>query len=75
VVGGGREGEHLGVGRGVLKGFAAVVPAGDDPPVVDDDGPDRHLALVLGSEGFVDGGPHEAFVEEVLGFHGDSLLR
>ena len=53
------DGEHLGMGRGVLEDFHLVAGAGDDAALVDDDRADGHFLLFPGAPGLPQGFAHE----------------
>lgn len=53
------EGEHFGVGGGVVEGFDLVEGAGDDLGIADDDGADGHFFSGVGAAGLTEGFLHE----------------
>ncbi len=54
--------DDLGVGRRIAELLALVVGLGHDPPLIDDHAPDRHIAVVFGDEGMIDGDFHIVFI-------------
>ena len=65
VGGGGRHGQHFGVGRWVVEGLRLVVRPGDDPPLAHHYRSDGDLPLGLGSPRFLQGLAHVFFVVSV----------
>ena len=60
------QGDDLGVGGRVLELLALVVGLGDDAVLVDDHGPDGHVAVLLGHERGIDGHSHVALIDLLL---------
>lgn len=61
-LGGLGDGDHFGVGGGVVQRLALVVGPGDDAAVADDATADGHLVGVACGSGFAEGHVHESFV-------------
>lgn len=56
------EGEHLGVGCGIVCTFDGVVRCGDDVAMQLNDAPDRHFVLAPRVDGLVKGKAHEKLI-------------
>ena len=68
-----RDGEHLGMGCGVLEHFDLVPGPGDDVALADDNRADGDLVGSMGFAGLLEGFAHEGFVAGI--FHNVTLLR
>ena len=67
VVRGLPDGDHLGVGRGVLIGFAAVAPRADHLAVQHRDRADGHVLVGQRAAGFVQGQAHPGSIVHSAG--------
>jgi len=56
------EGEHLGMGGGILQSLDLVPSSGDDLALMDDDGTDGHLVLIVSFSSLPEGLAHEVVV-------------
>jgi hypothetical protein len=72
------EGEHFGVGGGVLESFDLVEGAGNDLAIADDDGADGDFFGSVGAPSLAEGFVHEVIVALevndigiVVGIHGE----
>jgi len=72
-----RDGDHLGVGRGVAKKFSLIVRLADDVALVRDNGSDRNLVGVERLLSLAKRDPHEFLVHRSFIFqsrgHASSL--
>ena len=62
MLGGSRDGLHLGMGRNIAETLGKIMGARYDAVVADYDGPDRHLPLRSGESGLIEGHAHETLV-------------
>ena len=58
-----RDGDHLGVGGGVVKRLGHVVPLSDDPALADHNGSYRDFILVEGRSGLLQSLEHVFFID------------
>jgi hypothetical protein len=59
------DGEHLGVGGGVLAGFDFVAALGEDDAIADEDGADGDFLAGAGGVGQLERAAHEEFVRHL----------
>ena len=60
------DGQHFGVGGGVLEGLNLIGGAGDDALVPDDDAPDRDFVVGIRPGGLTQSLTHEEFVADAV---------